>query len=255
LLSGGAGSLIGSVAAPLIATGFGQGLVAYTAGYGGYESIRKNTNSRFLTVPGYVLGYENIHNDLITLNSPTTSTFQKRFAGGDILLNTILGASGFAGAANGVRSIKAAWQMRNMSRAARLAYIQSIAAKSGVELGRSNRFYRELGEEFIEYPVEALDDAWRLSGGFYHEMAHVGQEFGRLSKLRGGKLVTLLPKGLQLISTKLERGIGVLVYPFNPVEVQAFASGVAYYSQNVGYLVYDRLVLYVINRLASPDGN
>jgi hypothetical protein len=233
--------------------GGGQGLVANTAGYGGYDLLREQNHGPWVTVPGYILGYENIHRDLITLNDPCASTAQKLLAAGDATLNTVLGTAGFAGAANGVRSVKTAWQLRNLSPAARLAYLQNIAARSGVEVIESSRFYRPLGQRAIEIPANALDDTWRLSGGFYHELAHVGQEFGRVSTLKGGNLATRVPKGLQMLSTKLERA-GILIYPLNPIEAHAFTSGVAHISQNVGYLFYNKVILYGLNLASgSPD--
>ena len=237
--------------------GWGQGLVVYTTGYGGYDRIRERIDSPGLTIPGYILGYENIRRDLVTINDPCATTGRKLLAGGDALLNTILGASLLSGLPNSARSVKTAWELRQLDAAERLLFLRQLGAKSGIEVIESSRFYRPLGEKVIEVPASALEgSSWRLAGGYYHEAAHVGQEFGRISVLKGGNLATRLPKGLQLLSTKLERGIGIFVYPLNPVEAQAFASGSAYFSQNVGYTLYNKLFLYGVNRyLVSPDGN
>jgi RHS repeat-associated protein len=199
-------AMVGSHAMLAVGTaasgGFGQGLLAYSAGYGGYDMARTNTNSNLLTVPGYILGYENIHRDLITLNNPCASTAQKVVAGGDALLNTVLGATLFSGVANSARSIRTAWQLRHLSSAERLVYLQRLGAQSGVEVIESTRFYRPPGTHIIEIPSKALNNASRAAGGYYHELAHVGQEFGKVSTLRGGRFATLSTQGFQAWSAR-----------------------------------------------------
>lgn len=112
-------------------------------------------------------------------------------------------------------------------------------------------FYRPLGSHFIWLHGGALDDAWRLAGGFFHELAHVGQEFGTPRILRW------IPQGLQRLSQWLakpgEKNIfRKILYSMNPIEGHAFASGLAYI-ENVemlfSHLVFTRPILSLLNKI------
>lgn len=253
-------SMVGSHAMLAVGTaasgGFGQGLLAYSAGYGGYDMARTNTNSNLLMVPGYILGYENIHRDLITLNNPCASTAQKVVAGGDALLNTVLGASMTSGLLNSAHSIRTAWQLRHLSSAERLIYLQRLGAQSGVEVIESTRFYRPPGTHIIEIPSKALNNASRAAGGYYHELAHVGQEFGKVSTLRGGRLATLPTQGFQAWSARAGGSALEFVpgYLLNPVEVNAFVSGLASGANWLGF-AESRFFAYLLNQGANYDNN
>ena len=121
------------------------------------------------------------------------------------------------------------WELRQLDAAERLLFLRQLGAKSGIEVIESSRFCRPLGEKVIEVPASALEgSSWRLAGGYYHEAAHVGQEFGRASTLWGGKFATVFPKLGQRISAWTGFVPGTPTYLLNPVEAHAFSSGLSY---------------------------
>jgi hypothetical protein len=89
-----------------------------------------------------------------------------------------------------------------------------------------------------------------------HELAHVEQEFGRVSTLRGGRLATLPIQGFQAWSawaggSALEFVPGYLL---NPVEVNAFVSGLASGANWLGF-AESRFFAYLLNQGANYDNN
>ena len=132
--------------------------------------------------------------------------------------------------------------------------IQRLGAKSGVEVIESTRFYRPPSSRVIEIPLNALDDASRAAGGYYHEFAHVGQEFGKVNTLRGGQLATLPTRRFQAWSARAGGSVLEFIpgYLLNPVEVNAFASGLA---SGVNWLGFaeSRFFAYLLNQGANYD--
>ena len=167
-------------------------------------------------------------------------------AGADLALNAVLGVSTFMGIGSSVRSVKAAWAMRGMGTAERLNYLRGIAEASGVTVEMGEAFFRPLGQRVIVVPEGAVGNPWRLAGGFYHEMAHVTQEFGTPVVLRW------IPRGMQRMSEwviggmnapawKQFIGMATPLYAMNPVEMHAATSGLAFIKENVSLWLLGRL--------------
>jgi len=228
----------------------GSSAVAYSGGYEAYNTFGGYNNTATRIIAGYGFGYENIRQDMQTINSNCAPAWQKWLAGGDATLNAILGISMFKGLSTSARSVMLAQQLKGLSAAERLVYLEKLGSELGVDVleneARGAIPYRPLGQMRIVIPTAALDDAGRLAGTFYHELAHVTQEFTMNEfKFKGLQFLqgqsTELARGLQVLSTKLEKT--VVVYPFNPVEVEAFASGLTDLRNNVAWLAYVRLLL------------
>jgi len=199
----------------------------YVGGYFAYDYaddyFKEGVVHKGLNLLGSLTGWKSIKKDIRTLSSTCSSKECKAVAAVDLAFNGVMGISMFMGVGAMFKSAKAAWAMRGMASAERLAYLRGLAGP-GITVNQSSRFFRPLGESAIELSKGAFDDAGRLAGGFYHELAHVGQEFGT------PKILRLVPRGLQRLSawtTKTFGAFGTLLptYVWNPVEVHAATSG------------------------------
>jgi len=72
----------------------------------------------------------------------------------------------FVGIGNGIKSVWSAWHMRNLSIPGRLRYLREIARGSRAVVRPGNSFFRPTGRRFIWLNGSALDDLFRLAGGF-----------------------------------------------------------------------------------------
>jgi len=126
---------------------------------------------------------------------------------------------------------------------------------------RSGAFWRSVGIGAASGVVAegALGNPWRLAGGFYHEMAHVGQEFGT------PRLLRWIPRGLQRVSVwatggmdasawRQFVGMATPLYAMNPVEVHAAISGLAYISQNGSLWLLSKIWYEGIGRIVRCGG-
>jgi RHS repeat-associated protein len=200
---------------------------AYVGGYLAYDyldnHIQNNIAHKALDVVGLLTGWKNIKKDVHIINNPCTTQECKALAYADITFNGAMGIITFMGIGSALKSMRAAWAMRSMNTTQRLAYLRGVAGP-GVTVRPGSEFFRVPGKRFIWLKGDALDDAGRLAGGFFHELAHVRQEFGT------PKLLRWAPRGLQRLSawtTRTLGGFGTLLptYVWNPVEVHAATSG------------------------------
>ncbi|MBN2007316.1 MAG: hypothetical protein JXA21_28470, partial [Anaerolineae bacterium] len=210
-----------SVVALLVAT------AVYVGGYFAYNyadnHVKEGIERKTLNALGFVTGWKSIKKDMHTLSDTCSTKECKALAAVDMAFNGVMGISMFMGVGAMFKSAKAAWAKRGMASAERLAYLRGLAGP-GITVNQGSRFFRPLGESVIELSTGAFDDAGRLAGGFYHELAHVGQEFGT------PKILRWAPQGLQQLSawtTKTFGALGTLLptYVWNPVEVHAATSG------------------------------
>ena len=223
----------GEVAPIIVAAG------AYIGGYFVYDYLDTHIQHRWgraaLGVVGFPTGWENIRQDWQRVSNPCLPTWYRVLAGADMALNAALGISTFMGIGSGIRSVRAAWAMRGIGTAERLSYIRGIAGASGVTVEVGEAFFRPLGQRVVVIAEGALGNPWRLAGGFYHELAHVGQEFGTPVVLRW------IPRGLQGLSAWTTQTFGTVggflpTYLLNPIEVQAAMSGFSA-PVNVGWII------------------
>jgi hypothetical protein len=233
-----AGAFIGALAP--FSPNFAMAMGGYLAGYWAYNGL--DNGGLGWTIFGYLAGYENLQNDFLTLNNPNAPWWLKSLAMGDVILNTVLGGSLISGIGSGIRSMKLAIQLRNLSGAERLIYLERLAAEFGVDLVKSNRFYRPLGTRVIEYKAAALANPFKLAGGFFHELAHIQQEFGAL-----GRVVVPLQRFSAWASENIWKSLGITypLYLLNPVEVNSFMSGLAYL-ENPASIVLGRTIDYCL---------
>lgn len=215
---------------------------AYVGGYLAYDyldnHIQNNIAHKALDVVGLLTGWKNIKKDIHTLSDTCSTKECKALAAADMAFNSVMGISMFMGVGAMFKSAKAAWAMRGMASAERLNYLRGLAG-SGVSVQLGDDFFRPLGKKIVQLNRGALDDAGRLAGGFYHELAHVGQEFGT------PKLLRWAPQTLQRLSawtTKSFGAAGTLLptYVWNPVEVHAATSGLFMNWANVALPVVGR---------------
>jgi hypothetical protein len=213
----------------------------YGTGYAHYHAHR--TDHWAMTIPGYMLGFENIYQSLGTVCDSNAPGWQRGLAALDVGANVVLGVSMLSG----VRSSANAWNMsrvlRQLGPADRFAQLQRWAAASSktlVEL-TDGIPYRPLGEQVIQLSRNKLaGSAGNLSGAYAHELAHVAQEFGPL----GHVAKPFLKASAWSVSLKVENpvtmlgkftGFSTYGYVLNPVEVHAFSSGLTN-SANIVFL-------------------
>ncbi len=252
---GSAFTVAATAAIPSLAAGIGTGTsavatslaartAAYSMGSAYYNAYRPNHPG--LMIPGYILGYENIYRDLGTMWDCNAPWSQRGYAVGDAALNMVLGITMLSGVKSSVQSFHTAMQLRGLSAAERLTVLQSIASREAQALLETTTGipYRPLGQRVIQLQEQSLSgNAWRLSGNFYHELAHVTQEFGAL----GG-----INKVLQQASVITGNIPGSLLYIINPVEVHAFASGLSA-PLNIAGVGIGRLEAHCLSTGSSSD--
>lgn len=88
-------------------------------------------------------------------------------------------------------------------------------------MSRGKMFFRPPGEYKIILNRAALGKPWSLAGDFFHEMAHFQQETGMF-----GKIAKPFLRASAAAAKPGEKNLARLfLYLINPVEGQAFASG------------------------------
>lgn len=266
---GGVGTILGG-AFSIAATGglssaVGNGTVAsllaaragtYGVGYAYYHGY--HSDNPLMTIPGYILGYENIYQDLKTIMDCDASIWRRGLAAGDAMLNAVLGMTMLSGLRSSAQSFRVGGTLNDLSVMDRLSFLQRLAARSHTTLLELTNGipYRPLGEQVIQLSRSALrGNAWKLSGSVYHELAHVGQEFGKLRTLaRPAQRLSAWAGALDQgnVATKVAKGLAFLGpgYLFNPVEVHAFSSGLAS-PINAGYLMGGRIIAGLLNDLIN----
>jgi hypothetical protein len=222
-----------SAGASAVVTSLAARTTAYAMGGAYYNAYRPQHPG--LAVPGYILGYENIYQDLGTIWDCNASGWQRGLAAGDAVFNAVLGMTMLSGLRNSAQSFRLGWTLRNLSVADRMSLLQRIAAKSAktlVEKGPRSFPYRPLGEQVIQLPrATVAGNPWKLSGSFYHELTHVTQEFGAMGTIA---------RGTQQLSAWTGNLPGMPLYLINPAEVHAFASGLSS-TTNIAGLALSRL--------------
>ncbi len=212
----------GRVITEAVVLGLVAAAVVYTAGYLAYDALAPDVAQGFTAahVLGYVLGYENIRQDIKTLRNPNVCFGRKVLAALDAVWNAALGISLVHGLASGL--------MRTFSLAKSLLKAgpasHSMLTLGNITLQESATVmnpFRVPGTTNILVPPGYLGgNKLKVLGALAHEIAHIQQEFGVL----GGIL-----KPLQGASVATTKGIGWALSPWgyflNPVEIHAAASG------------------------------
>jgi len=215
----------GRVITEAVVLGLVAAAVVYTAGYLAYDALVPDVAQGFTGwhALGYILGYENIRQDIKTMRSDSTCVkwWQKGLAAVDAVWNAALGISLVHGLASGL--------MRTFSLAKNLLKAgpasQSIRTLGNITLRESAAVknpFRVPGTTNILVPPGYLGgNKWKVLGSLAHEIAHIQQEFGVLGSIL---------KPLQGASVATTKGIGWALSPLgyflNPVEIHAAASGI-----------------------------
>ena len=197
---------------------------AYALGYLAYDALVPDVAQGFTAahVLGYVLGYENIRQDIKTLRNPNVCFGRKVLATLDAVWNAALGISMVHGLLNGV--LQTISMAKTLLKAGPASHSMFTLGQITIQESRTvaNPF-RLPGTKNILVPPGYLGNGkGQVIGAVAHEIAHVQQEFGAFSKV-------LIP--LQKASVATSKGAGWVLSPWgyflNPIEVQAAASGIA----------------------------
>jgi len=213
----------GEVVTEAVVLGLVAAAVVYTAGYLVYDALVPDVAQGFTGwhALGYILGYENIRQDIKTMHSSCAKWWQRGLAALDAVWNAALGISLVHGLASGL------WHTFSLAKSLLKAgpASHSMLTLGNVTLRESATVvnpFRVPGTTNILVPPGYLGgNKWKVLGSLAHEIAHIQQEFGVL----GGIL-----KPLQGVSVATTKGVGLPLsiwgYALNPVEIHAAASGI-----------------------------
>ncbi|HNT78710.1 MAG TPA: RHS repeat-associated core domain-containing protein [Anaerolineae bacterium] len=198
---------------------------AYALGYLAYDALVPDVAQGFTAahVLGYVLGYENIRQDIKTLRNPNVCFGRKVLATLDAVWNAALGISMVHGLLNGlVRTLSLAKTLLKAGPGT-----HSILNLGQVTLTQTKvpNPFRVPNTSTILVPEGYLNgNKLQALGGLAHEIAHIQQGSGALGKIL---------KPLQKISVATGKfphiflPQGWIGYWLNPIEINAAANGLS----------------------------
>ncbi|MBN2006736.1 MAG: RHS repeat-associated core domain-containing protein [Anaerolineae bacterium] len=212
----------GRVVTEAVVLGLVAAAVVYTAGYLTYDALVPDVAQGFTGwhALGYILGYENIRQDIKTMRNSCAKWWQRGLAGLDAVWNAALGISMVHGLLNGL--LHTFSLAKSLLKAGPASH--SMLTLGNITLQESATVmnpFRVPGTTNILVPPGYLGgNKLKVLGALAHEIAHIQQEFGLL----GGIL-----KPLQGVSVATTKGAGLPLaiwgYALNPVEIHAAASG------------------------------